>query len=420
MDRGSQVKGRRFLFLQGVCSPFFARLAAMLRAEGAIVRKIHFNMGDVAYWRQGEDEAFRGPLPELPAFIAEGIQRHRISDLVLFGDCRPVHRLAIATARPLGVRSHVFEEGYFRPWWFTLEREGVNRYSRLPRDPAWYREVVGRLPAPRPHRPFKQPFAVRALHDVLYHLAGAFNPVAFPRYQTHAQHLAPREYAGYAWHFAHTHFRRQKDQRTVDDFLGGAAPYFLLPLQLNNDAQIREHSPFANMPEALDKVLRSFARAAPAAARLLIKNHPLDYGTIRYADLIDDLVRELGLEHRVAYIESGPLWDIVQRSRGVVTVNSTVGAVALDNARPLMTLGAAVYRLPGLSFAGALDEFWSAATPPDPRLYDAFRRVVMHATQINGGFYSAAAIDIGLTQVLPALSAIASPLDRLLAAEPPQ
>lgn len=408
------MKGRRFLFLQGVCSPFFPRLADALRHEGACVRKIHFNMGDMAYWRRGESEAFRDDLVTLPGFMQNRLQAHRITDVLLFGDCRPVHRLAIAEAKALDVRCHVLEEGYFRPWWFTLERDGVNRYSRLPRDPAWYREVAKRLPPSEAHEPFAQAFAVRAFHDVVYHLAGAFNPLAYPRYRTHAAHLAPREYAGYVWHFLYKRMRQHADQRVAEDFLRSPAPFFLLPLQLNHDAQIREHSPFANMPEVLRVALESFARAAPTGTRLLIKNHPLDYGTVDYPRIIAGLVREFALEGRVACIESGPLASIVERSAGVVTVNSTVGAVALDHGRPLMTLGEAIYRMRGLSFAGPLDDFWQHAEPAEAGLYGAFRRVVMHATQINGGFYSRAAIDVGLAHVVPALAAVPSRLGCLL------
>ncbi|MEN9728057.1 MAG: hypothetical protein RL434_2423 [Pseudomonadota bacterium] len=412
------MKDRRFLFLQGVCSPFFSLLAQALRREGAGVTKMNFNMGDVAYWRAGGSEDFKDSLKALPDFLAARLRAQGITDIVLFGDCRPVHRLAIAAAKAQNVRCHVFEEGYFRPFWLTLERDGVNRYSLLPRDPAWYREVAPKLPPPEPHVPFDQAFAVRAVHDVLYHLASAFNPVCFANYRSHAQHLAPREYAGYVWHFLQTRLRQARDEQTISDLMQASTPFFLLPLQLNNDAQIREHSPFANMPEVLRVVLESFARAAPSETRLLIKNHPLDYGTVDYPRVINELAREFALERRVAFVESGPLASIVARCAGVVTVNSTVGAVALDHARPLFTLGDAVYRMPGLCFSGTLDEFWQHAEAPDAALYQAFRRVVMHATQINGGFYTRPAIEIALSNVLPALAAVPSRLEHLLARDP--
>ena len=48
--RGRKPKVRTFLFLQGVCSPFFARLADALEKCGHRVLKINFNVGDDLYW----------------------------------------------------------------------------------------------------------------------------------------------------------------------------------------------------------------------------------------------------------------------------------------------------------------------------------------------------------------------------------
>ena len=54
---------------------------------------------------------------------------HGITDLVLYGDTRPIHAMAIARAKAAGVTVHVFEEGYLRPWWVTYERGGANGHS---------------------------------------------------------------------------------------------------------------------------------------------------------------------------------------------------------------------------------------------------------------------------------------------------
>jgi capsular polysaccharide export protein len=40
-----------------------------------------------------------------------------------------MHMVAHQMARLVGVRVHVFEEGYIRPNWLTLERDGVNGNS---------------------------------------------------------------------------------------------------------------------------------------------------------------------------------------------------------------------------------------------------------------------------------------------------
>ena len=193
---------RSFLFLQGICSPFFASLADRLVLEGHRVHKINFNGGDAAYWRGLSARSFRGNVDGLSAFLKSTLQEHRISDVVLFGDRRPVHRPAVDLAKSRGIRVHVFEEGYFRPHWVTLERGGVNAHSLLPRDTAWYREVGKQFGDSLAVESFKTTLQTRATHDVLYHLASAINPLFFPGYRTHAPYVAPLMYAGYVRRFA--------------------------------------------------------------------------------------------------------------------------------------------------------------------------------------------------------------------------
>ena len=407
------MKPPHFLFLQGVCSPLFMHLAAHLRAAGASVHKVNFNAGDVAYWA-GPASLFRGPITTLPDWLEQLIRRRHISDLVLFGDCRPVHALAMQRAAALGLRVHVLEEGYFRPHWFTLERDGVNERSRLPRDPKWYRETAPRLPPAAPPVSVAQTFRIRAVHDVAYHAAGLFNPLAFPRYRTHAMRPAPVEYAGFLRRALRVRRQAAATAAQVSDWLARRRHYFLLPLQLDHDSQIREHSPFSGMAEVVQDVMRSFALQAPADSGLLIKSHPLDYRWRSLRAVVDEFRRELALGERVAFIESGDLQALVDQAAGVVTVNSTVGTMGLQAGRPVIALGKALYRMPGLCFDGPLAAFWRDASPPDPALVSSFEQVVMHATQVNGGLYGRAAIELGLARVIDRLLNPISALERLL------
>ena len=407
------VQGRAFLFLQGVCSPFFDRLAKRLRAAGHLVVKVNFTGGDRLYWR-GPAYEYRGRLDELPSFIAAIWQRHGITDQIVFGDCRPVHREMVEEARRLGIRNHVFEEGYFRPFWVTLEREGVNAHSLLPRDPDWYREIGPHLPqAPKPKR-FPNPFRARAFHDVAYHLGNVINPVAYPHYRTHAPVSAPLEYASYALRFSRLKWLKHRDAKRIDAVLQSDKPFFLLPLQLSGDAQIQHHSAFTNMREVIARVIASFAQHAPPDALLLIKNHPLDMGLSRYAALIQRLAQEHELGDRVVYLESGNLEAIVRRAAGTVTVNSTVGNVALELGCPTLALADPIYHFAGLTHQGSLDGFWKAPSPPDRQLFMNFRRTIIHCLQINGGFYSRPAIEIAVDNAMHVLTAEYSPLEHLL------
>lgn len=387
---------RSYLFLQGVCSPFFSRLGERLRADGAAVAKVNFTAGDAAYWRNGDASAFRGGAQALPDYYGAAFEKRGVTDVVLFGDRRPVHRPAVELAHRQGLRVHVFEEGYFRPHWITLERGGVNAHSALPRDPAWYREAARSTgPAPEPV-PFRAPFWNRAGHDVAYHLCGALNPVCFPRYRTHAPYGAAREYSAYLRRAAALRWRGRLDAVAVARVSSGSRPYYLLPLQLDGDSQIRDHSPFQSMRQVAALAIASFAQFAPEDSVLVVKNHPLDPGLSRHEDGVRGLARTYGVEDRVVYLERGHLPSLLARAAGVVTVNSTVGAAALEYGCPTMALSSAVYHLEGLTFQGPLDEFWRAAAPPDRELFLAFKAAVVHTTQVNGGFYSEPGMELAI------------------------
>lgn len=405
---------RSFLLLQGICSPFFACLADRLVDMGHFVDKINFNGGDVAYWGNRLAWSYRGQIDGLAAFVEHKCITAGITDLVLFGDRRPVHRSALEVSGRLGIRVHVFEEGYFRPCWVTLERGGVNAHSLLPRNPDWYRHVAMANAQVVPPESFLAPFCVRAFHDVVYHLAGMANPLLFPGYRSHAPHWAPVMYGGYLLRMMRKPWHTRSDAETVARLIMSQTPYYVLPLQLNSDAQIRDHSEFSHMIEVMEYVMESFARHAPTTSHLVIKNHPLDMGLVPYSRAIKALEQRFDLVGRVAYLETGDLNMVVQHCQGVVTVNSTVGGVALQHLRPTITLSNPIYNLPGLTFQGELDHFWQDAVPPDAELFHCFKEVVIRTTQVNGGFYCQRGIELAVGNSVSRLCAERSPLEELL------
>jgi capsular polysaccharide export protein len=405
---------RSFLFLQGVCSPFFVRLAHRLKADGHRIYRMNFNSGDWLYWGARPAWNYKGSVCELRKYLDDRYNTYGITDQILFGDCRPVHRPAVEQGQIHGVRTHVFEEGYFRPYWITLERQGVNAYSLLPRDPDWYRDVGASLPDYGDGQSFQSSFAIRAAHDIAYHVAGMYNPIFFPRYRTHAPVNAAVEYLGYSRRLPLLRFHRQRDNEVGDDLVRAGTPFFLLPLQLGNDAQIRAHSNFNDMVGVMEVVMESFARQAPAEAKLVIKNHPLDMGLDNYPRVIRGLTRRFGLEGRVEYMETGNLEGLLRHAQGTVTVNSTVGAFSLALNCPTITLSNPIYNLPGLTFQGPLDMFWKNKARPDAELFRLFRNTVIHTTQVNGGFYSRQGIDMAVDNCRHMLVAKCSPLEELL------
>jgi capsular polysaccharide export protein len=144
---------RRTLLLQGPMGPFFERLAGALRSHGQQVWKVNFNAGDDWFHRGERVIQFREPMDQWPGRLRRLIAELRLDAIVLFGQSRHMHQAAIAEAQALGVTIFVFEEGYVRPDYVTLEVGGVNAASPLPRDPAFYRQLNASFYAEAPGLP---------------------------------------------------------------------------------------------------------------------------------------------------------------------------------------------------------------------------------------------------------------------------
>jgi len=384
----------RFLFLQGPIGSFFTRLARRLGESGHRSYRINFNGGDRLYWSGGESLDYRGDEAGWPQFLERQLQDWGISDMVLFGDCRPLHQAAVRIARLRGVAVHVFEEGYLRPNWLTLESGGVNRHSCLPREAGWYVEAAAKLPPWHPGIAVSSSFPYRAAADVQYNLANLLLGWRYGGYRSHKPWHPLAEYRAGARRFFSRPAAARRSAALAGSILAGSRPYYLFPLQLEADAQIRFHSPFGSMAPAIREVIDSFARHAPPQALLAVTEHPLDWGVFDLGAVTRRCARSAGVEERVCFIQGGSPEPLLRGSAGVVTVNSTIGFLAMTFGVAVKSLGHAIYDLPGLSCQEPLDRFWHGPTAPDPVIFDCFRRVVAARTQINGGLYSRAAISL--------------------------
>ncbi|MBN3530479.1 capsular biosynthesis protein [Burkholderia cenocepacia] len=396
---------RSFLVLQGTASPFFSHLSAALRERGHAVRKVNFCGGDLLYSGAKHAWDYDGKLNDLSDWYTEITRAGEFTDVIMFGDCREIHRHMHPVSQTFGLRVHVFEEGYVRPHWLTLERGGVNGRSSLPRDPAWYLDQRSMIPPSPVGESTGYNLSERAYHDIRYRAANMLYAARFPHYRSHRPRNGIMEYAGLATR-ALCQGRHHRDAEHVTrELLNVGQRYYLFPLQLNSDAQIIVHSPFDGVRDAIAKVIRSFARHAPADTWLVIKNHPLDTGLVDYRQYAMRLAHEFAVADRLRFINAGHLPTLLEHARAVVVVNSTVGLSALHHRRPLIALGTAIYNMPGLTWQGELDDFWPDAPPPDMNLYQAFLDYVVHHTQINGDFYTRTGIEMAVAGAVVRLEA---------------
>ncbi len=398
---------KSFLFLQGPCGPFFRQLGKALASKGHAVLRINFNGGDVLQWPGRLTRKFPGLPQDWPEYVHSLQTEHGFTDLCIFGDCRPYHQAAVRILKEYGLRVHVFEEGYFRPRWITLEEDGVNANSRMPRDPQFYFQAASEIEAfPKSIDIGKTPrhFFRHYFH---YFLATGYLAHLFPQYKRSAVYPdSLRLYPAFTeavgdslrWGFRLLGSKRmhaQADQH-IDCLISQKRPYFIAPLQLSIDSQITCHSSFSSMPEFISYVVRNFARHAPENASLVIKNHPLD-PIVRANRMVAELeASSCGIMDRVIFLDGGNLPRILKHSSGAVLINSTTGLSALHHGVPCITLGKAVYDIKGLTHQKSLDDFWHEPTAPSHDLYQGFRKVFMHQTQINGSYYTPQGLRLAL------------------------
>jgi capsular polysaccharide export protein len=401
-----QSNPRVFLFIQGPSSPLFELVAEGLVERGHRVRRINLCFGDRLFWRKRPAMNYAGTLEEWPEVIRSFLVSENVTDVIFLGDRRPHHIVAADAARALGARVFVVELGYLRPDWITLERDGMTAYSRFPVDPEAITAIARRVPEPDLRQRYQSDFISLAVWDLAYNFANVFLWPFHPHYRWHAIYHPLVEYAGWMTRLVRRPLLKADADTTVRRLVDGRIRFFLFPLQLETDYQIRAHSPFASQIQPIGQVIRSFAAHAPRDALLVFKVHPLDNGLVNWSRRIRATARAAGVADRVITIDGGDLANLLEHTRGVITVNSTVGTTALMASKPLLTLGSAIYDVRGLTFCGGLDRFWTGAQPPDPKLRDDFIRALAAATQIKGGFYERTALAAAAAEVAERLHAL--------------
>lgn len=392
-------RGRNILMLQGPVGPFFNLLAQDLRWAGANVHKINFNGGDWFFFPRGASR-FTGRSNRFPAFLRRVCEEKRIDAFMLFGDCRSMHRAAAELADRQGIELLVFEEGYVRPDYITMERHGVNGRSAMPRSSIFYLNSAAPEPA-QPNPVGQAIWHAIALAFTYYFWAVVLSPF-FPRYR---HHRPLSWFEGLLWvrGALRKYWYRALNRNAVARLnREDSPPFFLVPLQVHNDAQVGVHSAFETVDSFIEHVVESFAAHAPADRLLVFKHHPMDRAYTDYSRMLRRLARTSGLKDRLIYVHDPHLPTLLGHAEGVVTINSTTGFSAIHRGKPTLVLGDAIYRIDGLSASTTLDRFWSTADqfPVHRDLYLGVRRQLIYRTQINGNFYrrlpipgSAAGID---------------------------
>lgn len=380
----------RILLLQGPKGCFFYSLGKYLKSIGKKVYKINFNGGDlITYPDFKHSYSFRGVIKEWKDFLKKFIEQYGIDLILLYGDYRPYHRIAIDLSRKINVDVYVFEEGYIRPLYITIEKSGINGFSSLPRDPQFYLRLNEKDIKIKEPLPVNFKMSKRILASVVHFLFLELLRWRFPNYVPYKKYSP---YVDYIFCFIRGLFRKiiYKFTEKRHCYLITKSlkkKYFLVPLQVYNDSQIKIHSNYNSIEEFISEVIESFSKSASSQFYLVFKHHPQDRGFKNYKKFIKTTARKFEVEERVIYIHDLHLPTLIKNSLGVIVVNSTVGFQSLFHNIPVKVMGKAIYDMPGLTDQNSLNSFFRNPRKINKVLFHKFRNYIINTTQLNGCFY---------------------------------
>ncbi len=376
------------LLLMGYIGNFFVRVAQHLEDQGVEVYKISFPLHEFGF-PDYQRLHYDGSMSEFRGFLADQIRNLGIRHLLMVSNVQIPHQIALdlcAELREQGqkIDSFIFELGYLRPHYVTLETNGVNYSSNLIQPAHFYHSLPDQSKIEQSN--YKIGPRWRKLWKGI-----TFIQHSFTNYKIVDKQHKIQPKPSYIWYAVLGFFRKYQyaiSERKIKKRLFNNESFFLGVLQVSTDMQISIGSRFSSMEEFITEIITSFARFAPKHQRLFIKHHPRDRGYNNYSAHINSLVQHFGLYNRVFYFHDSPIAPIMTHPKccGVITINSSVGYQTLFHSVPLKSLGRAAYNIDGLADQKDLDRFWTEPQICDRKLFKRFYNHVLTTTQIYGNF----------------------------------
>lgn len=374
---------RHVLLLQGKMGGFFNRFSTFLQTQDIKVSKINFNAGDAFFYHHPNTYEYTDTLAQFSAWLQAFIEKHDIDAVVCFGDCRPHHTQAGCVSEQLGISFFVFEEGYLRPDYITLQEYGINGYSRLNTADIKVLKKANDHPLYTHNRFYRLSIAA-----IVYYIVAWIYKSRYPHYSHYRGMTAWQEAIAWLkapWRKLRGYLPDKKLQSMLTT--QESDNYFLISLQVHNDSQITHHSDYRDVVQFIDESIASFSKHADQQQLLVFKHHPLDRGHRDYRELVSSLSERYQVANRVFYGCDMHLPTLMKHSIGMVTINSTTGLQSVYHKKPTKVMGRAIYDTPKLIDQKALKDFWQRPESPDNEFYLRFREYLIEQTQLNGAFY---------------------------------
>ncbi|WP_288239824.1 hypothetical protein [uncultured Prochlorococcus sp.] len=376
------------LLLVGPIGTFFSRLSNYFERNNIENYKIIFPLYEYGF-PKSRIIKYSDDITFFREFLRRVISNKKINHIFMYGNVLSPHRQALDLVKELNkeginINTHIFELGYLRPNFVTLETKGINYSSGFIRNKEFYlnQDEYESFPIAIKYSRLR----IRKIWKAITFLNHSFKNYKIVEFE---HKLQPKP--SYLWFQIKgllLKYYYRVSEYTIKKNSFDVNPFFIVILQVSTDSQIKIGSEIKDNKKFIYKVIKDFARAKLQNINLVIKHHPRDRGYNNYNNEIKQFAKEFGISKNVFYIHDYFLSKIFQnpRCKGTVLINSTVGYQSLYHSIPVKALGITPYNLEGLSYQKSLTSFFLNPKKVDHLLFNKFYKYILENSQINGNF----------------------------------
>ncbi|MCF2649128.1 hypothetical protein [Niallia circulans] len=307
-----------------------------------------FQLNDINHYKYSKETVYDNAKRYIN-FLKDYVKENEVSAFVLWNDTFMFECIAKKFAANMEIPTLIFEAGLFRPNTITFDKMGINYGNSVPRNPDYYRNLIDKedikntkLDNVEKNFELKLPKLNRI--DIKDRLVDYANQSIMKR------ELRLETIFESPFEKLRRLIKKNYLKRTIRTNENIKLPenYIFVPFQVHDDSQILLHSPYLktmeNLVEFVDKEIRIYNKKYKQNLYILFKEHPADFGRVNYSKLY----KKYSDNKYFIFLKSGDTNTIIDNSKMVMTINSTVGIEALLKNKPVITLGNAFYNIQGI------------------------------------------------------------------------
>ena len=375
------------LFLVGPIGSFFSRLSRYLENKDVKTYKIQFPLHEYGF-PKFKTIAYSKEIDYFKDFLRKIILEKKIKHIFMYGNVLIPHRHAIELVEEfktegIQIYAHIFELGYLRPNFVTLEDKGVNYESSFILNKEFFSQQ-------EPYKVFPlardKGLRLRKIWKSITFINHSFKKYKIVEFE---HKLQPKPI--YLWFqlkgFLLKYYYRIKENK-IKRRIFSENPFFIVILQVSSDSQITKGSKIGDIYQFIEYVIKKFSKSNVKNTNLIFKHHPRDRGYNNYSELITINAKKYGIQNEVFYIHDCYLSNVFRNPncKGTILINSTVGYQSLYHSVPVKSFGISPYNINGITYQKNLISFFNDPETVDKLLFNKFYKYLLENSQINGNF----------------------------------